>query len=57
MENFTDNQFITNIVPNVIKTINIKDLAITSDKIADASITLKKLGIFTNLPVVINGFN
>ena len=55
MENFTDNQFITNIVPNVIKTINIKDLAITSDKIADASITLKKIGIFTNLPVVING--
>ena len=55
MENFVENQFITNIVPNIIATSNIKDLNITNDKLEDAIITSDKLGIFSNLPVVANG--
>lgn len=52
MENFVENQFITNIVPNVITTENIQDLNVTNGKIMDGIITSDKLGIFANLPVV-----
>jgi hypothetical protein len=52
MENFIENQFITNVLPNVIATNNITDLNITNDKLADGSITSDKLGVFSNLPVV-----
>lgn len=52
MENFIENQFITNIVPNVITTENIRDLNVTNDKLMDGTITSDKLGIFANLPVV-----
>lgn len=55
MENFVENQFITNIVPNIITTENIRDLNITNAKLEDASITADKLGVFANLPVVNNG--
>ena len=55
IENFTANQFITNIVPNVIVSENIQDGAITNNKLVDTSITSDKLGIFANLPVVTNG--
>ena len=52
VENFAENQFVTDIVPNVIGTNNIKDLNITGSKLLDGSITLDKLGIFSNLPTV-----
>jgi len=55
MENFVENQFITNIVPNVITTTNIKDKNITNDKIMDGQITSDHLGIFHNLPTVTTG--
>ena len=51
MENFVENQFITNIVANVITTENISDLNITNEKLKDETITVEKLGIFANLPV------
>lgn len=51
MENFVENQFITNIVPNVITSENIRDLNITNDKLMDGTIASDKLGIFANLPV------
>ena len=57
MENFVENQFITNIVPNIIDTVNIKDENITNDKLQNNIITSDKLGIFSNLPVVANGLN
>jgi hypothetical protein len=50
MENFVENQFITNLVANVITTAKIRDLNITNDKLLDGSITYDKLGIFSNLP-------
>ncbi len=52
MENFVENQFITNIVPNVITTKNIRNLNVTNGKLMDGTITSDKLGIFANLPVV-----
>lgn len=52
MENFIENQFITNIVTNAINTEHIQDLNVTNEKIADGIITSDKLGIFANLPVV-----
>jgi len=55
MENFVENQFITNIVPNVITTTNIQDKNITNDKIMDGQITSNHLGIFHNLPSVTTG--
>ena len=56
MENFVEDQFITNIVPNIIDTVNIKNQNITNDKLQSNIITSDKLGIFSNLPVVTNGF-
>ena len=50
MENFVENQFITNLVANVITTAKIQDSNITNDKLLDDSITYDKLGIFSNLP-------
>ena len=50
MENFVQNQFITNLVANVITTAKIRDLNITNEKLLDGSITYDKLGIFSNLP-------
>ena len=55
MENFVENQFITNIIPNIIDIVNIKDQNITNDKLQNNIITSDKLGIFSNLPVVGNG--
>ena len=52
MENFIENQFITNIVPDVITSANIRDLNVTNDKLMDGIITSDKLGIFANLPAV-----
>jgi hypothetical protein len=52
MENFVQNQFITNLVANVITTAKIPDLNITNDKLLDGSITYDKLGIFSNLPAI-----
>ena len=52
MENFVENQFITNIVANVITTENIRDLNVTNDKLIDGTITSDKLGIFADLPIV-----
>ena len=52
MENFVENQFITNIVANAITTDKIRDLNVTNDKLTDDTITSDKLGIFANLPVV-----
>lgn len=52
VDNFTENQFVTDIVPNIIGTNNIKDLNITGSKLLDGCITLDKLGIFSNLPQV-----
>ena len=52
MENFVENQFITNIIPNIIDTVNIKDANITNNKLQNAIITSDKLGVFSNLPVV-----
>jgi hypothetical protein len=51
MENFVENQFITNIVANVVTTENIQDLNVTNEKLTDGIITSDKLGIFANLPV------
>jgi hypothetical protein len=55
MENFVEDQFITNIVPNIIDTVNIKDENITNEKIQNGILTSDQLGIFLNLPVVTNG--
>ena len=57
MENFVQNQFITNLVANVITTAKIPDLNITNDKLLDGSITYDKLGIFSNLPAIPTGLS
>lgn len=55
IENFQENQFITVIAADVIATANIVDSAITGEKIQDQTVTSEKLGIFADLPVVLDG--
>lgn len=55
-ENFTPEIFVDNVPINSIATSMIKDLNITNDKLADASITAEKIGVFNNLPIQTDKF-